>query len=426
MRREVVPAVGCTEPAAVALCVARACEKWRAKMGAETTAAPVAPGITPDKIAVRLSPNVLKNAMGVGIPGTGMTGLPIAIALGAVAGRSEYGLEVFRDANPAAVAKAQQMISEGRIEISVKEGLKVKLYIEVEVWGAERDAHAVIMIEHARFVEDGEIAALNTCNPEACAGDVSLDLHTVWQMATEAPLSEIDFILEAARLNKAVAEHSLQNEYGHCVGRVMARPEVAKLVGDGVLRELMVMTCAACDARMAGAMNPVMSNSGSGNQGITATLPVVAYAEQMGATQEQLTRALTLSHLTAIYIKQSLGRLSALCGCVVAATGSSCGITLLMGGGYNAVSLAVKYMVANITGMICDGAKPSCSLKLTTGISTALLSAVMAMEHHRVDSAEGIVSDDADQTIRNMTIIGREGMCQTDELILKIMTDFRE
>ena len=174
---------------------------------------------------------------------------------------------------------------------------------------------------------------------------------------------------------------------------------------------------------MAGAMFPVMSNSGSGNQGISATLPVVVFAEDKQCNEEQLIRALTLSHLTVIYIKQSLGRLSALCGCVVAATGSSCGITYLMGGGLNEVSSAVKNMVANITGMICDGAKPSCALKVTSGISTAVLSAMLAMEQKCVTSVEGIIDDSVDITIQNMTTIGKEGMNETDRLVLKIMTD---
>ena len=163
-------------------------------------------------------------------------------------------------------------------------------------------------------------------------------------------------------------------------------------------------------------MVPVMSNSGSGNQGIATTLPVVVYAEEIKADEEHLVRALVLSHLTAIYIKQSLGRLSALCGCVVAATGSSCGITYLMGGGYEAVSFAVKNMIANLTGMMCDGAKPSCSLKLMTGVS------MLAMENHSVSSVEGIIDDDVDKSIRNLTLIGRDGMNETDHLILKIMT----
>ena len=193
-------------------------------------------------------------------------------------------------------------------------------------------------------------------------------------------------------------------------------------MGDSIFSRILSYTCAACDARMAGAMIPVMSNSGSGNQGIAATLPVVVYAQECGATQQQRIRALTLSHLTAIYIKQSLGRLSALCGCVVASTGSSCGITYLMGGGYEQVCWAVKNMIANLTGMICDGAKPSCALKLTSGVSTAVLSAMMAMEGECVSSVEGIIDDDVDRSIHNLTKIGREAMNETDRCVLDIMT----
>ena len=174
---------------------------------------------------------------------------------------------------------------------------------------------------------------------------------------------------------------------------------------------------------MGGAKIPVMSNSGSGNQGITSTLPVVVYAEETNASEEQLIRALVLSHLTVIYIKQSLGRLSALCGCVVASTGSSCGVTYLMGGGYDEVVMAVKNMVANLTGVICDGAKPSCALKLASSVSTALFSAVMAMEHRCVTALEGIVDEDVDKSIRNLTSIGSQGMQQTDKMILSIMTN---
>lgn len=169
-------------------------------------------------------------------------------------------------------------------------------------------------------------------------------------------------------------------------------------------------------------MIPVMSNSGSGNQGISATLPVLVYAEENGKSEEEIIRALMLSHLTVIYIKQSLGRLSALCGCVVAATGSSCGITWLMGGTYEQVSYAVQNMIANLTGMICDGAKPSCALKVTTGVSTAVLSAIMAMENRCVTSVEGIIDEDVDQSIRNLTKIGSKGMNETDKLVLEIMT----
>jgi L-cysteine desulfidase len=255
------------------------------------------------------------------------------------------------------------------------------------------------------------------------AKDIELTLQRVWEFATESPLEELEFILKARDLNKAVAEESLKGEWGHCLGRIINGDARNKVFGDTTFACMVSYTSAACDARMGGAKIPVMSNSGSGNQGIASTLPVVVYAEETNADDEKLIRALVLSHLAVIYITQSLGRLSALCGCVVASTGSSCGITYLMGGGYNEVAMAVKNMVANLTGVICDGAKPSCSLKLASAVSTALFSAVMAMEHRCVTSLEGIVDEDVDKSIRNLTSIGSQGMQQTDKMILSIMTN---
>lgn len=248
-------------------------------------------------------------------------------------------------------------------------------------------------------------------------------MKKVYDFATTAPLEEIEFILEAKRLNKNAAERSFQGNFGHALGKTLQSSKSEQSVmGSNIFTHILSYTSAACDARMAGAMIPVMSNSGSGNQGIAATLPVVVYAEENHMSEEQLIRALILSHLTAIYIKQNLGRLSALCGCVVAATGSSCGITYLMGGSYQQVAFAVQNMIANLTGMICDGAKPSCALKLTSGVSTAVLSAILAMEGKCVTSVEGIIEDDVDRSIRNLTKIGSEGMNETDRLVLDIMT----
>ena len=186
---------------------------------------------------------------------------------------------------------------------------------------------------------------------------------------------------------------------------------------------MLSVTAAACDARMAGAMIPVMSNSGSGNQGIAATLPVSVFAEETGKSEEELIRALVLSHLITIYIKQSLGRLSGLCGAVVAATGSGCGVTYLMGGTREQIGFTVKNMIGNVTGMICDGAKPSCTLKVHNGVSTATLSALLAMDNKVVTAVEGIVDEDVDKTIQNLTKIGREGMTETDKMVLDIMTN---
>jgi len=412
VRREVIPAIGCTEPVAVALCAARAAEL----LGAE-----------PERIEVRLSANMLKNAMGVGIPGTGMIGLPIAVALGATIGRSEYGLEVLRDVTPEAVERGRTMIDERRIAIALETDSPEVLYIAATLTGGGHTATAVIAGGHTRFVRlvrDGETLfdATGGGGDAAQTDEAELSLARVWEFATTAPLDELRFILETRRLNRAAAERSLAGAYGHEVGRTLRRERERAVMGDSIFARILSCTSAACDARMAGAPIPVMSNSGSGNQGIAATLPVVVYAEETGADEERTVRALMLSHLTVIYIKQSLGRLSALCGCVVAATGSSCGIAYLMGGGYPQIVAAVKNMIANLTGMICDGAKPSCAMKLASGVSTAVLSAMMAMDGHCVTPVEGIIEEDVDKCIRNLTSIGRDSMKETDRLVLHIMT----
>ncbi len=253
--------------------------------------------------------------------------------------------------------------------------------------------------------------------------DVKLNLKKVYDFATTTPLDEIRFILESGRMNMSAAERSLNGSYGHELGKILKNSSSKdSFLGSNTFSNILSYTSAACDARMGGAMIPVMSNSGSGNQGITATLPVVIYAHDKNKSEEELTRALILSHLTVIYIKQSLGRLSALCGCVVAATGSSCGITYLMGGDYIKISYAVQNMIANITGMICDGAKPSCALKLASGVSTAIFSAILAMEGKCVTSVEGIIDTDVDKSIQNLTTIGTIGMNETDKVVLDIMT----
>ena len=249
--------------------------------------------------------------------------------------------------------------------------------------------------------------------------------------------AELSFLLDGAKMNTAAAETSFADQYGHGLGRLL-RPtsnseavqqqsgltsnSVSALFGNSLFTKIISYTCGACDARMSGAMVQVMSNSGSGNQGISCSIPVYLYAKENHCTQEQMLRALALSNLTVIYIKQSLGRLSALCGCVVAATGSAAGITYLMGGNYEEITYAIKNMIANISGMICDGAKPGCALKVTSGVSTAIFSAYLAMQHSYAGSTEGIVEEDIDRTIRNLTRIGHDGMQVTDDLILDIMT----
>lgn len=413
IKREVVPAIGCTEPIAVSLAVAKAREVL---------------GSLPDKIIVHLSANVFKNAMGVGIPGTDMTGLFIAIALGALAGKSEYGLEVLRDITQADVESGKKIIEEKRIEIRLKENAPEKLYIEVECFNNNKKSCVIIAGTHTNFTHishNEEVLLKNDNHSHSSSNDDTpeLTLRKVFDFATTTPFEEISFILEAATMNKTVAEASLKGNYGHQLGKMLKNKFDKGFLRDSVYTRILSYTSAACDARMAGVKIPVMSNSGSGNQGISATLPVVIFAEENKKSEEELARALILSHLTAIYIKMNLGRLAALCGCVVAATGSSCGITWLMGGSYEQVCFAVKNMIANLTGMVCDGAKPSCSLKVTSGVSTAVFSALMAMDDIYVTSLEGIIEDDVDKCIRNLAQIGSVGMNETDKLILEIMTN---
>lgn len=413
LRSEVIPAIGCTEPIAVALCTARAKEL----LGAE-----------PDSITVHLSKNVYKNALAVGIPNTGMTGLPIAIALGATVGKSEHMLEVLRDATPEAVAYAKAYMLRVPATIKVDYEAPSLLYIHVEVSSNGQTAQATIMDEHTHFVEPGTRKQESISIGEIETKENTLSLRRVYDFAASVDTTELTFLLEGAEMNTAAAETSFADQYGHGLGRLLrantltATPEMEKLFGNTLFTKIISYTCGACDARMSGAMVQVMSNSGSGNQGISCSIPVYLYAKENNCTEEQTLRALALSNLTVIYIKQSLGRLSALCGCVVAATGSAAGITYLMGGTYDEITYAIKNMIANISGMICDGAKPGCALKVTSGVATAIFSAYLAMQHSYADSTEGIVEDDIDRTIRNLTRIGHDGMKVTDDLILDIMT----
>ena len=435
LRSEVIPAIGCTEPIAVALCVARAKELL---------------GCEPDAITVYLSKNVYKNALAVGIPNTGMTGLPIAIALGATVGKSEYMLEVLRDATQETVAYAKDYMLRVPAQIHINYEAPSILYIHAEVRKGDQTAQATIMDEHTHFVTESspksspkekdfnseeKHPSLSGVPDDACVmgcsqggAGVSLSLRRVYDFAMEVDIHDLTFLKEGAEMNTAAAETSFADQYGHGLGRLLrantltATPEMEKLFGNTLFTKIISYTCGACDARMSGAMVQVMSNSGSGNQGISCSIPVYLYAKENNCTEEQTLRALALSNLTVIYIKQSLGRLSALCGCVVAATGSAAGITYLMGGNYEEITYAIKNMIANISGMICDGAKPGCALKVTSGVATAIFSAYLAMQHSYADSTEGIVEDDIDRTIRNLTRIGHDGMKVTDDLILDIMT----
>ena len=423
IRREGVPATGCTEPAAVALTVAYA--------------AAVLPG-TVQTAEVLLSTNMLKNAMGVGIPGTGMFGIPIAIALGIVLAAPEKQLELLDSFSDEKLARAKEIVAQEKISVLLKVGSNVdKLYVEVILKDeAGHTACAVLEKTHTGISAlslDG-VSCLDrfevTASPCGCPEetqaevepDIQLSFDLVYEYALTAPLEDIRFIYEAALQNKRASEFSLSHNYGHALGKMLHSDLGLQFFGDTPLTQMLASTSLACDARMDGAPVTVMSNSGSGNQGISSMLPVLTFAQRQGRDEETTTRAVMMSSLLVVYVKQQLGRLSCLCGMVVSGIGTACALTYLLGGTKEQSIGAVKNMIGNVAGMICDGAKPSCSLKASTGVSSALISALLAMEGHAVTANEGIVEEDIDCCIRNLADLGRDGMAETDLKVLKIMT----
>ncbi len=432
LHREVKPALGCTEPIAVSLAVAKAVEIIMENC----------PGICPEgwrleapfHIDVAVSGNILKNGMGVGIPGTGMVGLPIAAALGAVCGDSARGLEVLSGLSDKAVGRARELVARKKVQIRVA-GTERLLYVKATVSidgqtqaSAEVDPHAYAVIEddHDRIVETSFADKIlmssesGAAAVERKADQDGLTVREIYDFACAAPYNDIAFILDDKKLNLALAQEGLKGDYGLQVGKTI-RENQQEVFGDDFMSYAMGLTAAASDARMAGCTLPAMSNSGSGNQGITVSMPVIAYALKYGIDDEKLARALILSNLVAIHIKHFLGKLSALCGCVVASTGSACGIVYLQGGSYEQLCSAIKNMAGNITGMVCDGAKVGCAMKVASGVSCAVQSAVLALRGICIPSTDGIIEDDVEKTIRNLGAIGSVGMKAADRMILDIM-----
>lgn len=411
IKREVVLATGCTEPGAVALCVTKA----RETLGRE-----------PEKVEVYLSKNVYKNAMGVGIPGTGMIGLPIAVAIGIVAGDSNRQLEVLK-VDEYEVAKAKRWLQKNSETLNI--GVKVicdKLYIECVCSAGDDTARAVISGRHTCFtlVEKNGVkkhSMVQDSDDSPCGdvetGNCKLSVEKVLEFATTSPIEELRFIHDTVRYNAAAAEEGKKG-YGLCVGKILME---ANCSGDTV-HTVVSNTVAASDARMDGCTMPVYSNSGSGNQGICCTLPVYEYAKITGVDEERMIRALIISHLMSIYVKQGIGRLSALCGIVNASIGVASAITYLQGGGYEQVCYAIKNLINTIAGMVCDGAKPSCALKMSTGLYSAFVSAELACHDKVVDATDGLSERDVDCSISNLGRLGHDGMNETDDVVLDIMT----
>ena len=411
LRKEVVPALGCTEPIAVALAAARAAETL---------------GRTPERLYVEVSPNLLKNGMGVVVPGTGECGLGVAAAAGALAGKSALGLECLRDLDPQQAQQACAMAASDAVELALPDN-DILLYCAVTASAGSGTARAELRDSHdniTRVWKDGvQIFGQDEAGAAAGQGedDWPLSLARVYDFAMHAPLEELSFILEAARMNRSVAEEGLRKEYGLGVGRSMEDRIHRNILSDDMATFAIKLTAAAADARMAGVQMAVMSNSGSGNQGITCTMPVVACAVRLGKSDEELVRALIASHLTSIHIKHHLGRLSAHCGAMVAGTAAACGIVLLLGGGLPEMERTIRNMVGDMAGMICDGAKSSCALKVASAVSAGLQAAMLAMDGKSVPGREGIVDDDIEACIANLGRLGSSGMREADKVILDIM-----
>ena len=427
IRKEVKPALGCTEPIAVALAVAKAMEIMEDKRGTVSPDWRMMDGWT---LSIEVSGNILKNGMGVGIPGTGMVGLHIAAALGAVCGKSEYGLEVLHDLDETSISRAKQLVVDKSVTVGLAE-TDHKLYVKATVLAEDNhSACAVIEDDHDNIVETWYDATILTSSHKAEGSDrpdqnttldYNLTVREILDFATTVAYEDIEFILESRTLNLALAHEGLKGCYGLKVGYAINLEDNKEVFGGDFLSYAMSLTAAASDARMAGCTLAAMSNSGSGNQGITVTMPVIAYSIKYGTDDERLARALVLSHLIAIHIKGYLGKLSALCGCVIASTGSSCGLVYLRGGDYEQICAAIKNMIGNITGMVCDGAKVGCAMKVASGVSSALQSAVLAREGICISEHDGIIEKDIEKTIQNLGRIGSIGMQNTDNMILDIM-----
>ena len=418
LREGVKPAVGCTEPISLALAAAKA-----TALLAESVVG----------IEAWVSPNLMKNGMGVTVPGTGMAGLPIAAALGATGGNPDAGLEVLLTASPQAIAQAKTLVAEGKVTVGVKTPCSDVLYSEAKVYGQSGYAIVSIAKEHTHVVRcecNGKVVFEDDKTSLTHAGDsveekpfATVCAEDIYRFALNVPIDQVAFMLDAAYLNGALSEEGLKNSYGLAIGRTLVSQQENGLLGKDLLSEIMIRTSAASDARMGGAVLPAMSNSGSGNQGIAATLPVMVVAEFIQADDETLLRALVLSHLMAIYVHSHFPPLSALCAATTASMGAAAGMAWLLTKDFTTVSMSINSMIGDISGIICDGASNSCAMKVSSSAASAYKAVLMAMQNQSVAGTDGIVSDDVDSSIANLCALASRAMQHTDIQIIEIMEE---
>ncbi|MGL6415978.1 serine dehydratase subunit alpha family protein [Aeromonas veronii] len=417
IQQVVKPALGCTEPIAAAYAAAVATRQL---------------GCEPGRLEVAVSDNLYKNSMGVYVPGTGKIGLAIAAAAGAIGGNADAGLEVLAAIQPEQVDRAQQLIDAGKVQVS-RTAAPEFIFCRVTVYGTddkgeEHSAEVTLCGGHTRIVEqrrDGEVTFTADHSQGGATGSicdgVDISIAAIYEFATQVEFEQIRFILKASELNGKLSAEGMNNPYGLEIGRTMQQNINAGLIGEDVMNRIVMMTAAASDARMGGATLPAMSNFGSGNQGIAATIPVMVIAERFAASEEQLARALIMSHLGAIYIKSHYPPLSAFCGNTVTSAAASMAMVYLAGGSFEQSCFAIQNVLSDSAGMVCDGAKASCAMKVSTSSGAAVRGFLMALNSHSV-SGQGIVAGDVDQTIRNVGQMVKEGMSATDSTIIDIMS----
>lgn len=419
LKQEVKPALGCTEPVSVALACAVAAQHLSGAIV---------------RIEAAVSPNLMKNGMGVTIPGTGMTGLPIAAALGAIAGDPQAKLEVLKKATQREIDAARALLEVGAVRVVLQDPCDEILYVRARVYAGDQHATVTIVGDHTNvvsiekmgqplFIKDESLVSDDIINPLEQLAHSSL--RDIYDFISVVPCEELDFILDAGSMNNALSKKGLSKDWGLHIGPTLKRQVDKGLVSDDIFTEILYRTSAASDARMGGATLPAMTNSGSGNQGITATMPVVVAAERLNASPQQLVRALALSHLVAIYIHCKLPRLSALCATTTAGMGAAAGIIWLMDGNFDNIAMAVNNMIGDVSGMICDGASSSCSMKVSTSISSAWKAILLALDNSVVSGNDGIVERDVENSIRNLCDIAGRAMQHTDRQIIEIMAHKR-